>query len=172
MAKINLPHEIMQFLLEHYSDLNEYTLLNTLVDRLKIGKTEKIKANKLRNVLELFESKDFLKWQVSKESPGLKGYFPHESYKSHFAIFNQKEPVEETLLNNHVSAKLTTDGLDYAIEMNRKRIQHRTSTIITPMIAVLALLIAFANVIFGTCSKGRDNATTTVQIRQISRKIF
>jgi len=77
--------------------------------------------------------------------------------------------VEETLSNNHVSAKLTTDGLDYAIEVNRKRIQHRTSTIITPIIAVLAILIAFANVIFGNCTKGRtDSSIQVLQNKQQS----
>lgn len=162
MAQKNLPHEIINFLLAHYSDLNEYTLLNNLVEKKSIGKTEKIKAAKFRSVLEIFESKGYLKWQVSKESPGLKGFFPHESYKTHFATFNQKDSVEETLFNNHVSAKLTTDGLDYAIEVNRKMIQHRTSTIITPLIAVLAILIAFANVIFGTCNKGRTESSIQI----------
>ena len=169
MFKNNLPHKIAYFLLEHYSDANEYILLNNLINEIHIGNSEKIKSNKLRSILDLFESKGYLKWQVSKESPGLKGFFPHESYKTHFATFNQKENVEETLSNNHVSAKLTTDGLDYAIEVNRKRIQHRTSTIITPIIAVLAILIAFANVIFGNCTKGRtDSSIQVLQNKQQS----
>ena len=51
MAQKNLPHEIINFLLAHYSDLNEYTLLNNLVEKKSIGKTEKIKAAKFRSVL-------------------------------------------------------------------------------------------------------------------------
>lgn len=61
MFKNNLPHKIAYFLLEHYSDANEYILLNNLINEIHIGNSEKIKSNKLRSILDLFESKGYLK---------------------------------------------------------------------------------------------------------------
>jgi hypothetical protein len=57
-----------------------------------------------------------------KRTSGLEGFFtPMPTYKTNFAKGNV------TLSNNLISAQLTPKGIDYAIDIDRKSIQHRNN---------------------------------------------
>lgn len=144
----NLPHEIILLLYSHSSDVETNTVLNKLINNSNIGRTEEVKAQKLRNILESLGAKDYLEWQVAKDGPGLEGFYtPMESYKTNFAKGN------ETLLNNHISAHLTPTGLDYAIDIDRQRIQHRNNNIAMWFSGATVLITGFTLIMETTSHK-------------------
>jgi hypothetical protein len=139
----NWPHQILETLRVHYSETTtDLTRFST--ETLKISKDNRIKSEKIKDLLIFYEEKKYLTWKVLKNHPninltGNKEFWKSDpEYKKYFGTHHKG--IDETFANNRVEAQLTPDGLDYAIELYRERQKHKIYKYSTPMSVMFAAL--------------------------------
>lgn len=135
----NWTHDTIERLRLDYSE-SDTDLTRFFLEKFSsYGNEELTKAKKAKELLIEFEEKGLIKWKVGKQQKDATGQLTHyefddgvvsinysqnyKGWKSNFGKANVHQ--EETLLNNRVEARLTIDGLDYAIKVRRERIQYR-----------------------------------------------
>jgi hypothetical protein len=121
----NLPHEIMIFLLDNYYTDTPMVQINGLLINISTGNIEKVRCVKIKTVLNILEGKKYLTWDVSRYDELAKANLPHPSFKPEFAT--QQLYGFQDLSNNNIMAALMPEGIDYAIDIIRKRVQHRNN---------------------------------------------
>ena len=151
----NWPHEIVNFLYNHYSETT--TELNRfLYTKLKLEKHNTTHKDKIRELLDQLEEKGYITWIANKMDD--KGNSIDAKYRETF-----KNITNDGLDTARVEARLTLDGLDYAIELEREKIKHTIYKYSTPMSVMFAAL-AFG-VSLMTYLRGCEQSNQSQQIQ-------
>jgi len=133
-----LPHQILKFLSDNYSD-NTIELNDFLADKLLIYNGDTFKAKKLKIFLNELEVKEYIVWEVQRRLPGFDFDTPDPEFKKYLGEKDNRG-VEQSMLNNKVFSKLTATGIDYVLSMDRLRQQHNIYKWATPLAVIFACL--------------------------------
>ena len=129
----NWPHLIIDFLYQHYSET--YTELNDfLYSDLKLEKHNTTHKDKIRELLDEMEAKKYIIW-IANLMDRKTNRSTNAQYRETF-----KGITNDGLDAARIEARLTLDGLDYAIELRRDRQKHRYFLTSTPVALVLSIL--------------------------------
>lgn len=135
----NWTHDTIERLRKDYSE-SDTDLTRFFLEKFSsYGNQELNKAMKAKELLIEFEEKGLIKWKVGKQQldqSGNKSAYEYDNgeidlpeyqgYKGWKVVFGKSNVhQEETLLNNRIEARLTIDGLDYAIKLRRERWQYK-----------------------------------------------
>lgn len=134
----NLPHEIIGYLFDNYHNQTPSILINPILEKFNFGENEKIRCGKIKDLMVALETKGYLLWDVSKQKPPFEGHMAYHTYKKEFSTESDNE--FQGLTNNHILATLTPDGLDYAIDIDRKKVQHRNNNLAIIFAALTVIL--------------------------------
>jgi len=133
-------------LLEHRYSKTPKVVLNRVFEGFGTNLSPESKCSQIKNLLTLLEDKKYLKWEVCIEIPGTGKCLSDDGFgtdfRKHFGS-NLKGALNE-LNEVKVLGTLLPDGLDYAIEIKRKRTQHTISKI-SIFVSVASALIAFGS---------------------------
>jgi len=165
----NWTHDIIENLRENYSET--HTELNRfIIDRFGIKADDLTKAGKIAEILNDYDKKGYLNWKVGKITPTHEGEFeyewdeglkPHEEaamgaypdsymgfkgYKKYFGTTFKGQDLN--LKDYRVEAKLTIEGLDYAIELKREKVKYwflLATGVLSTIFALTAAVMSIAN---------------------------
>jgi hypothetical protein len=155
----NWPHEIINFLYKHYSET--WTELNRfLYTELKLEKHNTTHKDKIRELLDQLEDKGYLKWIANNMND--KNQSIDANYRETF-----KNITDEGLDAARIEARLTLDGLDYAIELEREKQKHNIYKWATPLgtfFAFLAFFVSLLTYIRG-CNTNANGQASNVEIQ-------
>lgn len=138
----NLPHEIINHLFEHYADIEQPILLNDLANKLIVGKTDLQIAKTLKLILDTFETKGYISWSTSTYAEGVKAFLLDDSYKNELGVID-RHGKQITLKYVNARALLTPTGLDYAIDKDRQRVQHRNNNLAVLFVGATVIITGF-----------------------------
>lgn len=142
----NWPHEIIDFLYRNYSET--WTELNKFFyTKLKLEKHNTTHKDKVRELLDQLEEKGYLKWIANKMND--KNQSIDSNYRETF-----RNITNDGLDAARVEARLTLEGLDYAIELRRERQKHKIYKWATPLGTAFAFLAFTISLM--TFLRGRD----------------
>lgn len=154
----NWPHQIIDFLYQHYTEA-ETELNNFLYTDLQLDKSNTTHKDKIKELLDRLQDKQYLTWKANKTAINEKG----EEYVVSDFTKEFHELPGLGLKDARLEAQLTLDGLDYAIELKRERQKHRIYKYSTPM-SVLFAALAFS-VSLMTYLRGCDQSNQSQQIQ-------
>lgn len=147
----NWPHKIVDFLYKRYSET--WTELNRFFySELKLEKHNTTHKDKIRELLDQLEEKGYLQWIANKMNDQNQVIDPY--YRGTF-----KEIKDGGLEAARIEARLTLDGLDYAIGLERERQKHTIYKWATPsgaLFAFLAFSISLLTYLRGCNAKADD----------------
>ena len=137
----NLPHDIiLEAFKTRYSNSPKASL-DHLFTKFSNGTSEKMKSELIKEILDALQNKGYLKWYVSRRNNNKEPFIWNETFKDDFA--NEKSPYcFYDLKDTHISASLTPDGIDYALDIDRKRVQHNNNRLAI-IFAGLTVILSF-----------------------------
>lgn len=139
----NLPHDIILTALKsQYSD-SPRTNVNHLFNKFSIGTSPELKSKLIRELLDTLEKKGYIDWGISRRLNKSNNFAYDESFKLDFAD-EKRTCYFYDLVNSKFFVSLKPDGIDYAIDIDRKRVKHR--------IDFLAIAFAFLTVVLSGIS--------------------
>lgn len=138
----NLPHEIIIELYKNYYSENPRIVLNELFNHFASAYSDKLKAIQIRDLLNSLEKKSYLKWNISLKMTGTDSYIVDDGFKTAFKedFASDGKYSKTDLKNTHILGILTPEGLDYAIDIDRKRVQHRNNNI-TIVLSIFTVIL-------------------------------
>jgi len=141
MIKI-LPHEIMLNLLKKHYSSNDLVSFNDLLINFKIAGSENEKIERIIEVLKLLEKKEYLTWDIHIKYGNHD--FRGDSFKVDFINNKDREfRTLEKLSGYQFAGILTTEGLEYALDIYRKRMEISNAN--------LAIIISIVAAIISIC---------------------
>ena len=160
------PHLFISYLLKNFPNPHEHTYVNKFFKDYKIADTPYVEAIKVKDLLNVFEKNGYLKWHVYKQiSKDITDYESKEGFKILFASSDT-----ETLSNNLIWAKLTADGIDYAINTTMRSEEHESILKTNFLIPVLtgALVIVSAA---GLVREILKDTHTDLSVQQLQKQM-
>lgn len=123
MATKNWPHEIILFLLDHYSETT--TELNRFCkDNLLISETDLNAASKIRDVLNNYQKADLLTWKAMiKQQDGR--WDIYGANKDNFGTVST-DGKHLDFITYRIESQLTIKGLDYALSIKTGNESHES----------------------------------------------
>lgn len=147
MIKI-LPHEILLNLLRKHYSSNNLVSFNDLLINFKVGNSEKEKIYRIREVLVMLEKKGYLEWNISYKIAGYDFITPtdrvddKDKFKKDFLSDDKLEVYNLSKLKGlQFNGKLTMDGLEYALDIERKKAERKNNRI-SLRIAAFAFILS------------------------------
>ncbi len=126
MATKNWPHEIILFLLDHYSETT--TELNRFCkDNLLITETDLNAASKIRDILNNYEKANLLIWKamIKNQEGRWEIYGANKDYFG--TVSNEGKKLD--FITYRIEAQLTIAGLDYSLAIKAGNESHKSAII-------------------------------------------
>jgi hypothetical protein len=122
----NLPHDIISTAFKSRYSGSPQASLDHLFKRFSNNTSEKRKAELIKEILDALEVKGYLKWYVERRDSNKDNFKWDETFKLDFAN-SKRSYCFYDLKDTKITALLMPSGIDYAIDIDRKRVQHRTN---------------------------------------------
>lgn len=174
MATKNWPHEIILFLLDHYSETT--TELNRFCkDNLLIPERDLNAASKIRDVLNNYQKADLLTWKAMiKQQDG--SWDIYGANKDNFGT-SSTEGKNLDFITYRIEAQLTIKGLDYALSIKTGNESHdsviktnRVSRRTSVLSAIFAGLAAWGT-IWGLISQNKQNEEVQGKLLELQNRL-
>lgn len=168
-----LPHEILLNLLrKHYSSIDK-TSFNGLLISFKVGNSEREKIIATREILIILEKKGYLEWNISYKQKGYEFTTPTDNDPDKNTFKNEFVADKEVKIYNlqklsglQFNGTLTMEGVEYAIDIDRKKVEQKNNRIAL-WIAALAVILS----LFGLIREISSGNTQQDRVKILKQKL-
>lgn len=168
-----LPHEILLNLLrKHYSSIDK-TSFNDLLISFKVGNSEREKIIATREILITLEKKGYLEWSISYKQKGYEFTAPSDNdadkdtFKKEFIADKEVKIYNlQKLSGLQFNGRLTMEGVEYAMDIDRKKVERKNNRIAL-WIAAFALILSM----FGLIREIIKDGTQRDKVKILKQKL-
>lgn len=127
----NLPHEIILALSKSYYTEKPKIELNYLFKSFNTSSTDKVRVTQIKEILNILESKNYLKWNPAFKLQNSDKYLSDGGFDTDFKsnLGSGAKDAANKLDEIKFMAILTPLGVDYAIDIERKRVEQRNNNL-------------------------------------------